>query len=214
MGIIIVNINSADKDRNNAPKNAFRIVHYCLTKALQAPIRTIKLGLRSTEGGSPVANGIKAKTIQLLTYIIQNRPSTSITSLMKISYIIDLVAIKKNKNKLTDFEYIRYNYGPFDKKIYIYLKNMISQNDILEDSELAETGDEFIVYNLNKKKSEPVFDKLKDEEIETINEVLRSVKAYGPKALTELAYQTRPMKLIGAKLGNKKGLNERLDLNA
>ena len=91
---------------------------------------------------------------------------------------------------------------------------MISQNDILEDSELAETGDEFIVYNLNKKKSEPVFDKLKDEEIETINEVLRSVKAYGPKALTELAYQTRPMKLIGAKLGNKKGLNERLDLNA
>lgn len=161
-----------------------------------------------------MANGIKAKTIQLLTYIIQNRPSTSITSLMKISYIIDLVAIKKNKNKLTDFEYIRYNYGPFDKKIYIYLKNMISQNDILEDSELAETGDEFIVYNLNKKKSEPVFDKLKDEEIETINEVLRSVKAYGPKALTELAYQTRPMKLIGAKLGNKKGLNERLDLNA
>ena len=86
----------AVKKRHFVSESAvFRIVHYCLTKALQAPIRTIKLGLRSTEGGSPVANGIKAKTIQLLTYIIQNRPSTSITSLMKISYIIDLVAISR-----------------------------------------------------------------------------------------------------------------------
>ncbi|MGD0822869.1 MAG: Panacea domain-containing protein [Desulfomonilia bacterium] len=133
---------------------------------------------------------------------------------MKISYIIDLVAIKKNQNKLTDFEYIRYNYGPFDKKIYEYLKNLIKQEIVSEDSELAETGDEFIIYNLKKKKGDISLNKLSDEEVETINEVLRSVKAYGAKALTELTYQTKPMKKLGAKIGNKKGLNERLDLNA
>ena len=42
----------------------------------------------------------KDKTLQFLTYVVKNYPNVSITGLMKLSYIIDLVAIKKGKDKV------------------------------------------------------------------------------------------------------------------
>jgi uncharacterized phage-associated protein len=50
------------------------------------------------------------------------------------------------------------------------------------------------------------------EDQETINEVLTSLKGYGAKALVDIAYKTKPMKRLGAKVDNNKGLNEKLDL--
>lgn len=160
-----------------------------------------------------MANGLKAKTKQLLAYILKNRPNTSITELMKLSYIIDLVAISKNHNKIFDFEYIRYNYGPFDKKIYDYIKYFVDNNLVLEGAKVASTGDEFVVYRLNKKANIP-FDKISEEEQAIIDEVLLSLEGHGAKALTELAYRTKPMKKIRAKIGNKRGLHRPLDLYA
>ena len=91
------------------------------------------------------------KTLQVLKYIIKNHPNVSVTSLMKLSYLIDLVAIDKDKNKISDFQYIRYNYGPFDKKIYKYLESLVDDNIIREGANISSTGDEFVTYNINKK---------------------------------------------------------------
>ena len=90
----------------------------------------------------------RLKTCQVLSYIIKNYPNVSITSLMKLSYLVDLVAIKKGKNKISDFQYVRYNYGPFDKKIYKYLEALEKECIIKEGANISSTGDEFVIYNL------------------------------------------------------------------
>ncbi len=132
---------------------------------------------------------------------------------MKLSYITDLVSIQSTGNKISGFEYKRYKYGPFDDKIYQYLTELRINNIINEDVAYTQTGDEYIIYNFNEKKGFN-FDKLTSDEKAIADEVLESLKGYGAKALVELAYKTRPMKKIGAKIGNDKGLNRRLNLKA
>lgn len=154
----------------------------------------------------------RPKTLQVLSYIIKNHPDVSVTSLIKLSYLVDLVAVKKSKNKISDFQYVRYNYGPFDKKIYKYLESLIKDDIIKEGANISSTGDEFVTYNICKKNS-IAFDKISDDEKEIIDEVLESLEGYGTKALTELTYRTKPMKKIGATLNNKAGLNKPLNLN-
>lgn len=51
------------------------------------------------------------KTKNMLIKILEETPR-DITSLMKLSYLIDLSAIRKLGKKISDFRYIRYNYGP------------------------------------------------------------------------------------------------------
>jgi uncharacterized phage-associated protein len=62
-------------------------------------------------------------------------------------------------------------------------------------------------------KKEFSFDKLNTEEKEIINEVIEAFKGYGAKSLTKFTYKTKPMKKLGAKVGNNKGLNQKLDLS-
>jgi hypothetical protein len=62
---------------------------------------------------------------------------------MKLSYLVDLVNIKKRKEKISDFEYIRYNFGPFDNKIYNFVKQLLEKNIITQDSILSFSGDYF-----------------------------------------------------------------------
>jgi len=154
----------------------------------------------------------KSKTLQLLSYIIKYHPDVSVTSLIKLSYLVDLVSIKKGKNQISDFQYVRYHYGPFDKKIYKYLEQLIDDGVIQEGADISNTGDEFVIYNI-KKKNNLDFNKLSYDEKEIINEVLESLEGFGTKALTELTYKTKPMKKIRATLQNKAGLNKLLDLN-
>ena len=155
------------------------------------------------------------KTKQLLAYLIKNRPNIniSITSLMKLTYIIDLVSINKIKKQISDFEYTRYKYGPFDKKIYGYLKNLLDKKIINEDVDYTQNGEQFIIYNFAEKRKIS-FDELANDEKNIIDEVLENLRGYGTRALVELTYRTKPMKKIGAEIGNDKGLNKKLDLKA
>lgn len=152
------------------------------------------------------------KTEQLLAYLVKNHDLVSITSLMKLSYIVDLVSINKTRKKISDFEYRRYTYGPFDDSIYERIQTLLGKNIIHEEIRYTSTGDEFIVFKCDK--SEIAFDALTEDEKRTIDEVLQSVRGYGAKALTELAYKTKPMLRLGAELGNTKGLNKKLNLRA
>ncbi len=83
-------------------------------------------------------------------------------------------------NKITDFKYVRYHYGPFDKKIYKYLDDLEKKGIIKEGANISNTGDEFIIYSISKKNNIP-FNKISEEEKEIINEVLESFEGYGTK---------------------------------
>lgn len=152
------------------------------------------------------------KTKQFLAYLIQNNPAVPITSLMKLSYLIDLVSMKKTKRKISNFIYKRYKYGPFDNRIYNILKEL-EQTVVVEDVAYSHSGDEYIVYKY-KEGVDFSFDQLAERERKIISEVLSTVRGYGAKALTELTYKTKPMIKIKAQIENDAGLNQILDLKA
>ncbi len=153
------------------------------------------------------------KTQQLLAYIVKNHSRLSVTGLMKLAYLSDLVSIKKNYGKITAYEYIRYKHGPFDKRIYEHVRKLVDQKIIYEDVDFSPTGDEFIVYKYNTE-SEHDYPQLPAKAKGVVDEVLESLKGYGAKALTEVSYRTKPMLKLGAKLDNEVGLNQKLDLMA
>lgn len=156
---------------------------------------------------------MKEKTKQLLAYIIQHHSPLPITSLMKLSYIVDLISIKKYDKQISDFEYTRYLYGPFNNKIYKYIEDLSNHKIVLEEPAYTPLGDEYIIFKFNEE-SNASFDKIAPEEKQIIDEVLESLRGYGAKALVDLAYRTKPMNKIGAKQDNDMGLNEKLDLKA
>ncbi|HNV97468.1 MAG TPA: Panacea domain-containing protein [bacterium] len=153
------------------------------------------------------------KTQQFLTYIIKNRPRASITILMKLSYLIDLVSVHKNKNQITDFSYIRYYYGPYDTRINTELQTLIGEGIISFENAYVLADAEYTVYSFNKDFEDFEFNELSQEEKTIIDKIISDLGGYGAKTLTEIAYKTRPMKKLGATIGGTENLNEKVVLS-
>ena len=91
------------------------------------------------------------KTAQLLVYLVKNKTRCSVTSLMKLVYLVDLISLKKLGHKVSDFEYKRYNFGPFSEKIYNYLEKLNVEQEIIKtDFDYAFDGSEYVIYKFNK----------------------------------------------------------------
>ena len=128
----------------------------------------------------------------MLIKILEKTPR-DITSLMKLSYLIDLSAIRKLGKKISDFRYIRYNYGPFDAAIYTDLDKLIKDKIICTQSEYTQYG-ETIIYKLNQERIDDIkIDALNEDEIRLIEDIINSLEGYGAKLLTDIAYKTKPM---------------------
>ncbi len=154
------------------------------------------------------------KTKQFLTYIGKMHSFVTITSIMKLSYLTDLVFITEGGNQISDFKYERYLFGPFDRRIYEYINSLVEENIFMEKSNYSARGDEYIVYEFNEESEDICFDELARKEMRAMDVTLEQLQGLGPKALTEIAYNTKPMKKIGAEIGNDTGLQETLDLSA
>ena len=144
--------------------------------------------------------------------MVKNHQKASITVLMKLSYLIDLVSIKRTGKPITYYNYIRYYYGPFDNTINGDIQKLMEEKVIEAKSDFVPSGEEYVVYNFNEDSDLPLeFD---EAELKIIDEVLENVKGYGARALTEIAYKTKPMLKIGATLGGNEHLYEVLDMQA
>lgn len=150
-----------------------------------------------------------SKEQQLLTYIIKHNTRESVTSLMKLCYLIDLYGVQENSKQVTNFKYKRYNYGPFDNKLYKELESLVENEVITEASDYTSTGLEYVLYTY--KDGEFSFNKI-ESDLPMIDKILDSLKGYGAKMLTEVAYKTKPMKALGATLGGNENYNSALDL--
>ncbi len=150
------------------------------------------------------------KTKQLIFSLLKKNPECSITSLMKLAYLVDLISVERYKKQVSNFKYRRYYYGPFDSKIYLYIEDLINKKIIIPKSDYTiTTGKEFVVYSPSES-SDYNSDKINSKELMIIDELLESVKGYGARALTEIAYRTKPMIALGAKTNNSKGIGLRL----
>ena len=153
-------------------------------------------------------------TQNVLLRILRSGDKT-ITSLIKLCYLIDLVSVKETNNQITSFEYIRYNYGPFDKNIYSELQEMQINGVVKSCNRYSNSGDDgehIVLYGACGDYEAP--DNLTDAQRGIIDKVLTSLEGFGPKNLTELAYKTKPMVAFNATLGGTEHMGEKLNLKA
>ena len=155
---------------------------------------------------------LNEKTKELIAYIVAKHHVSTVTSLIKLCYLSDLVSFKDRAAKISSFSYIRYYYGPYDKSINDYLYELVKEGQIKSVIDYTPDGQEYIKYKFIGDK--PNVDALSDEDLGHVNAVLESLKGYGAKALTEVAYKTKPMLKFGATLGGNEHLGDQLDLAA
>lgn len=152
-----------------------------------------------------------SKTEQLLTYMVKFNEKATITGLMKLSYLIDIVAVKRNKEQISSFRYRRYTHGPFDGKIYEYITDLVKKGILIEETDYSPLGLEYTTYRFN---DEAKYDfSLLDNRKEIIDDVLEGLKGYSVKTLKEIAYKTEPMKKINATMGGMEHFNKIIPLN-
>ena|GEM_PF-686523 len=155
---------------------------------------------------------LNKKTKQLIAYLIDKHAVATVTSIVKLCYLSDLVYYQTNKEQISDLQYIRWHYGPYDAKISQYLFELVNEGVV--DSEVAFTndGNEYFRYFLKDKEYD--YSLLSAKELDAINSLLNSLVGYGAKGLIQVAYKTKPMSAIKATIGGKEGMGLVLDLAA
>jgi len=154
------------------------------------------------------------KTSALLEYFAHRHSKPSVTVLMKLCYLTDLIAIKRLGHSITNYEYERYTFGPFNKKIYTDLEVLVSESKLEIDIDYPTYGtDSEVVLYRHKGELDDIIKLMVADEVEVADEVLSTLSGYGARQLTQVAYQTKPMIAIGATLGGSENLGAKLNLS-
>lgn len=159
---------------------------------------------------------LNSKTTDFILYLVDKMAIPTKTSIIKMCYLCDLAAINSGLDPITDFCYIRYYYGPFDKKIDDYLFNLVKNRKLNVETEYGSGGGEYEKYSIpvELKNDNDYSDFLSSDEIKVVEPILESLGSLNAKMLTEIAYKTKPMTSIGAKLGGIEHFAEKLNLSA
>lgn len=159
----------------------------------------------------PSGGAALSQNDNVLAYIARAHGDVSVTALLKLAYLIDYVSVQKNGEKVSDFNYIRYNYGPFDKSVYDSLARLIDAGVLSERVEFNPYGD-FMVYSFCNDANYNPGKTLTVKQKKIADGILAQLNGHGPKMLTEVAYETPPLASVGAKIGNRVHMNKSLDL--
>ncbi len=136
-----------------------------------------------------LSDKIDRRTFELFAYIgTQLNWQWDKMQFMKLPYFVDLNIATKHGFQISNFNYIRYEFGPFDKNIYVY-RTLFENN-----------------------KFQVKFSYIEDF-LPEIKETLDSLPASNGEKLKKLSYETEPMKRLNAKLGGKEGWGQKLILN-
>jgi len=138
-------------------------------------------------------DSITRKTVEIYNLVLSKLESIpDIMQYMKIPFFIDLEMVKNLWKQVTNFEYIRWDYGPFDKKVYDYQKLFSFQY-------------EHWIENLK-------YIYLSDEEKKIIENVLLDIPKEDWEQLKLLSYKIWPLKKLWVRLWDKKHMWNILEL--
>lgn len=159
-----------------------------------------------------MANQKAAKTQKLVEYIVRKNQQPTVTSIIKLCYLIDLANFRKQGEQITDFHYIRYNYGPFDRTIYTILEDLEKSGRVISEPVYYGPA-ETVLFKPTDETISKLDDPFSDSEREIIDGILDDFQGYGAKLLTDVAYKTGPMKALKATQGGSEGMGQALDLS-
>ena len=133
---------------------------------------------------------IDRRTFELFAYMGQKLNwKWDIMQFMKLPYFIDLMTVKDLGFQITNFKYIRYEYGPFDKNIYAYRTLFENKRYKIEFTYIGDFFDE-------------------------INKTLNNLPIESGEKLKKLSYETKPMKKLKATMSGNESWEKALDLHA
>ena len=150
---------------------------------------------------------------KLLTYFVKKHNTPTVTVLMKLCYLTDLISFKENHKRITDYKYIRYTFGPFTRNIYTDLESLVKEDVLASKIEYGKFGQdtESVIYSLSE--NAPSVE-LEEDTKAIVDELLDKLGGHGAHALTNIAYKTKPMVALGATLGGNEHIGEELNLGA
>ena len=140
-----------------------------------------------------LSENITRKTVELYNYVFSKINKTpDIMQYMKIPYFLDLENIKENWMQLSNFNYKRWHFWPFDKKVYDYQKLF---SDYIDNK----ITDLKYIY-------------LTQEDQNLIDKVLEKLPVKNWAKLKKLSYESEPMKKLWVCLWDDKCMGEMLEL--
>ena len=151
------------------------------------------------------------KNQEFLSYLIFNHfGAITITSIMKLAYLVDLVSIEKSSEQISDYKYIRYFYGPFAKEIKEDIESLLEKK-VIKTEEIFFSSE--VGTSVYKKASKDLdLNHISTKEKELIDGCLNELHGFGAKMLTNLAYKTKPMVALGATFHGNENLKKELNL--
>jgi len=141
-------------------------------------------------------------------FILSYRGQCGITEIVKLCYLIDLLFKQETWKKLSTFEYIRYHYWPFTIQIDGCLNELLNEWLIKKELIPQASSDYFAKFSVLPNITFSGF--LTEDQKSLCSQMLDDLTPYNALQLTKIAYETEPMKRLGATLWGNEHLGESL----
>lgn len=149
------------------------------------------------------------KNKEVLLYIISQFDNTNITSVMKLLYFSELAYHKETNNRITNYEYVRYRYGPYCKEISSDIVELIKDWKI-NIEEIESSRGTKTVYSISNDGAAEIWSIEKND---VIDGIIEDLWEYSATILWKMSYRTKPMENLGAKPDNKEWYEKVIDFS-
>lgn len=149
---------------------------------------------RMEESKMPVS-----RNAQLLKFLVARNPSgVGNLQLMKFAYLCDLESRKLMGKPISDFDYIWYDYGPFDKGLYAAITEL-TDADLAVQSEV-DYGSGIRARKVLVDRGEAVETEFSPAELEVMSFVANRYMSLPLDTLLNVVYDTEPMAAVENRL--------------
>lgn len=151
-------------------------------------------------------------TEKLIAYIIEHLSGKiTKTQLVKLAYLADLESTKFTNSQVSDIQWLRYHYGPYDKHLDERL-GFLQQNGFIEikqQNKVSDPDKTYFIFNYTGKSVDPNLEPVKKDIVDTI---IKQFGSFTLNSLLKYVYDTEPMK--GAKKDEPLDLKKIVKMNA
>ena len=133
------------------------------------------------------------KLCSLIYYFIKKNPNLNKTELVKLSYLTDYNFYKYYKKNMTGITYIYHDHGPFSRSVYDCIGEL-KEEQILKQNENVSVNEQRKYYSFTIKNEYDIEKYFNKQELEILDFVVSEYGNLGYKKLTEISYNTEPMK--------------------
>ena len=133
------------------------------------------------------------KLCSLIYHFIDKIPNLNKTEIVKLSYLADYNFYKYFSKDITGITYKYHNHGPFSKSVHDCIEGLEEEN-ILKQSKNVSLNKQREYFSFELSDKYDIEKYLNKQELEIVDFIVSEYGKLGFKKLTEVSYNTEPMK--------------------